>query len=117
MEMTLTTPELDTYIERQKARGFANIQQFEVEYWKRGATSFATFILTIIGVSISARKRKNGMGIALGIGLALILTYIMFQTVTSSLAIKANFPAAIAVWIPNFVFAIVALYYYKKAPK
>lgn len=117
MEMTLTTPELDTYIERQKARGFANIQQFEVEYWKRGATSFATFILTIIGVSISARKRKNGMGIALGIGLALILTYIMFQTVTSSLAIKANFPAAIAVWIPNFVFAIVALYYYKKAPQ
>lgn len=117
MEMTLTTPELDTYIERQKARGFANIQQFEVEYWKRGATSFATFILAIIGVSISARKRKNGMGIALGIGLALILTYIMFQTVTSSLAIKANFPAAIAVWIPNFVFAIVALYYYKKAPK
>ena len=117
MEMTLTTPELDTYIERQKARGFANIQQFEVEYWKRGATSFATFILTIIGVSISARKRKNGMGIALGIGLALILTYIMFQTVTSSLAIKANFPAAIAVCIPNFVFAIVALYYYKKAPK
>ena len=64
MEMTLTTPELKTYIDRQKERGFANIQKFEVEYWKRGATSFATFILTIIGVSISARKRKNGMGIA-----------------------------------------------------
>ena len=115
--MTLTTPELSKYIERQKERGFANIQQFEVEYWKRGATSFATFILTLIGVSISARKRKNGMGIALGIGLALTLTYIMFQTVTSSMAIKANFPAAIAVWIPNFVFAIIALYYYKKAPR
>ena len=117
MEMTLTTPELLTYIERQKARGFANIQQFEVEYWKRGATSFATFILTIIGVSISARKRKNGMGIALGIGVALILTYIMFQTVTSTLAINANFPAIVAVWIPNFAFAIVAFYYYKKAPR
>ena len=117
MEMTLTTPELKTYIERQKARGFANIQQFEVEYWKRGATSFATFILTVIGVSISARKRKNGMGIALGIGLALILTYIMFQTVSASLAINANFPAFIAVWIPNIVFAFIAFYYYKKAPR
>lgn len=117
MEMTLTTPALKTYIDRQKSRGFANIQKFEVEYWKRGATSFATFILTIIGVSISARKRKNGMGIALGIGLALILTYIMFQTVVSSLAINANFPALIAVWIPNAVFALVALYYYKKAPR
>lgn len=117
MEMTLTTPELKTYIDRQKERGFANIQKFEVEYWKRGATSFATFILTIIGVSISARKRKNGMGIALGIGLALILTYIMFQTVVASLAINANFPALIAVWIPNVVFSFVALYYYKKAPR
>lgn len=117
MEMTLTTPELREHIERQKARGFANIQQFEVEYYKRGATSFATFILTIIGVSISARKRKNGMGIALGIGLALILTYIMFQTVTSSMAINANVPAALAVWIPNIVFALVAFYYYKKAPR
>jgi lipopolysaccharide export system permease protein len=117
MEMTLTTPELREHIDRQKARGFANIQQFEVEYYKRGATSFATFILTIIGVSISARKRKNGMGIALGIGLALILTYIMFQTVTSSMAINANFPAAIAVWIPNFVFTLIAIYYYKKAPR
>ena len=117
MEMTLTTPELREHIERQKARGFANLQQFEVEYYKRGATSFATFILTIIGVSISARKRKNGMGIALGIGLALILTYIMFQTVTSSMAINANVPAALAVWIPNILFAIVAFYYYRKAPR
>jgi lipopolysaccharide export system permease protein len=117
MEMTLTTPELREHIDRQKARGFANIQQFEVEYYKRGASSFAIFILTIIGVSISARKRKNGMGIALGIGLALILAYIMFQTVASSMAINANFPAAIAVWIPNTLFAIVALYYYRKAPR
>ena len=117
MEMTLTTPELRKHIERQKARGFANIQPFEVEYYKRGATAFATFILTIIGVSISARKRKNGMGIALGIGLALILAYIMFQTVVSSLAVNANFPAVIAVWIPNFVYAIIAFYYFKKAPR
>lgn len=117
MEMTLTTPDLRRHIERQKARGFANIQQFEVEYYKRGASAFAIFILTIIGVSISARKRKNGMGIALGIGLALILAYIMFQTVASSLAINANFPAGIAVWIPNFLFAIIALYYYRKAPR
>ena len=117
MEMTLTSPELEEYIERQKARGFANIQQFEVEYWKRGASAFATFILTIIGVSISAKKRKNGMGIALGIGLTLILAYIMFQTVSSSMAVNAGVPAIFAVWLPNAIFMIIALYYYKKAPR
>lgn len=114
---TLTTPELKKYIERQKQRGFANIKEFEVEYWKRGASSFATFILTIIGVSISARKRKNGMGIALGIGLALILSYIMFQTVSSSFAVNASMHPALAAWLPNIIFAFIAFYIYKKAPR
>lgn len=117
METTLTTPELSNYIDRQKARGFANIKSFEVEYWKRTANPFATFILTIIGVSLAARKRKNGMGIALGIGLALIFAYIMFQTVSSSFAINANVPPPIAVWIPNVFFAFIAFFYYKKAPR
>ncbi len=114
---TLTTPELDTYITRQKARGFANIKEFEVEYYKRGASSFAAFILTTIGASLSARKRKNGLGISLGIGLALSVTYIMFQTVSSTFAINANVPPAIAVWIPNIIYVFIALYCYKKAPR
>lgn len=114
---TLTSPELATYIERQKQRGFANIKEFEVEYWKRGASAFATFILTIIGVAISARKRKNGMGIALGIGLGLILAYIMFQTVSATFAINANMHPALAAWMPNIVYAFIAYYFYKKAPR
>ncbi len=117
MEQTLTTPDLSNYIDRQKARGFANIKSFEVEYWKRTANPFATFILTIIGVSLAARKRKNGMGIALGIGLGLIFAYIMFQTVSSSFAINANVPPPVAVWIPNVFFAFIAFFYYKKAPR
>ena len=114
---TLTTPELSRYIDRQKQRGFANIQEFEVEYWKRGSSAFATFILTIIGVSISARKRKNGMGIALGIGLTLILGYIMFQTVSATFAVNANMHPALATWLPNIVYAFIAYYFYKRAPR
>lgn len=114
---TLTTPELTTYIARQKQRGFANIKEFEVEYWKRGASAFATFILTTIGVSISARKRKNGMGIALGIGLTLILAYIMFQTISSTFAVNANMHPGLAAWLPNILYSFVAYYFYKKAPR
>lgn len=67
----LTSPELSDYIEKQKRRGFANIKEFEIEYHKRIAMSFASFILTIIGVSLSSRKTKGGMGLHLGIGLGL----------------------------------------------
>ena len=116
-QQTLTNPELEKYIERQKQRGFANIQAFEVEYWQRGASSFAAFILTAIGLSLSAKKRKNGMGIALGAGLLLSFAYIMFQTISATFAVKGNFPPMLAVWIPNIVFIFIAIYCYRHAPK
>jgi len=114
---TFTSPQLRKYIASQKQRGIANIQEFEIEYHKRIAMSFAAFILTIIGVSLAARKSKNGMGLNLGIGLALSFSYILFQTISSTFAVNANFPPFVAVWIPNVLYAFIALFLYKKAPK
>ena len=57
------------------------------------------------------------MGIALGIGLGLILAYIMFQTISSTFAINANMHPALASWLPNIVYAAIAYYFYKKAPR
>ena len=114
---TMTSPDLREYIKKQKQRGFADIKAFEVEYYKRGASSFAAFILTAIGLSLSAKRRKNGMGIALGTGLTLTFAYILFQTISASFAINSNVPPILAVWIPNIVYIIIAFFFYRKAPK
>ena len=113
---TFTNPELQDYIAKQIDRGSSNVVQFQVEYHKRIAASFASFILTIIGLSLSAKKRKGGMGMYLGIGMALSFIYIMLQTVSSTFAINANLPPMIAAWIPNIIFAAVAYYCYRQAP-
>ena len=113
---TFTSPELKRYISKQQQRGSSNVVQYEVEYHKRIATSFASFILTIIGVSLSSRKRKGGMGMYLGIGLALSFTYILLQTVSATFAINADTPPVLAAWIPNILYAFIAYYCYKKAP-
>ena len=113
---TFTTPELRQYISKQIDRGSSNVVQYEVEYHKRIASSFASFILTTIGASLSSRKRKGGMGLYLGIGLALSFGYIMLQTVSSTFAINANTPPILAAWIPNIVFAVVAYFCYRQAP-
>ena len=112
---TMTSPQLSTYIDKQKARGMANIKGFEVEYHKRIAMSFAAFILTIIGVSLSSRKKKGGMGLSLGIGLGLSFSYILFQTISSAFA--EQMPVALAVWLPNILFTFIAIYLYRKAPR
>lgn len=114
---TFTSPELLDYISKQTSRGSGNVVQYEVEFHKRIAMSFSSFILTIIGLSLSARKRKGGMGLYLGIGLALSFGYIMLQTVSSTFAINADTPPILAAWIPNIVFAFIAYFCYKQAPR
>ncbi len=114
---TMTLPQLGEFIGKQKMRGAPNVNTFEVEYHKRFAMPFAAFILTVIGVSLSSQKRKGGMGISLGIGLALSFAYIMFQTVSATFSTNAGMPAALAAWIPNAVFAVIAFILYKRTPE
>ena len=113
----LTTPALKAYIDRQKKRGMGNIQQFEIEYYRRTAMSFASFILTVIGVSLSSRKIKGGMGKNIGVGLLLSFSYILFMQITSTFAVSGLVSPFIAIWIPNVVYVFIAAYLYKKAPR
>jgi len=112
----LTTPALKTYIDRQKQRGMGNIQQFEIEYHRRYAITFASFILTIIGVSLSSRKIKGGMGKNIGLGLILSFSYILFMQITSTFAVSGIVSPFIAIWIPNVIYIFIAGYLYTKAP-
>ena len=113
---TFTSPELKRYISKQQERGSVNVVQYEVEYHKRIATSFASFILTVIGASLSSRKRKGGMGLYLGIGLALSFTYILLQTISATFAINAGWPAWLAAWLPNIIYVFIAYFCYRQAP-
>ena len=116
-QQTMTSPQLKEYIANQKRRGFANIKEFEIEYHQRIAMSFAAFILTAIGLSLSSKKVKGGMGLNLGIGLALSFSYILFQTVSATFTVNGNTPPIVSVWIPNILYTIIAIYLYRKAPK
>lgn len=113
---TMTISQLDEFIDRQRLRGSAGLATFEVEYHKRFASSFAAFILTLIGVSLSCEKRKGGMGTSIGIGLALTFGYILFQTISSSFAINGGWPSALAVWTPNILYFFIAAWYYFRTP-
>lgn len=111
----MTSPQLKEYISRQKERGVANIKSFEIENERRFAMCAAAFILTIIGMSLSSKKVKGGMGVNIGIGLVLSFSYILFSTVTSTFAISGLTSPFVAMWIPNFIYIIIAVILYRKA--
>jgi len=109
--------ELKNYIIREKSKGSNMIEFFEVEQYKRTAFPFATFILTVIAVSVSSRKVRGGVGLQIALGLLLSCFYIMFLYIFKTIATTTSAPAMLAIWTPNIIFSFVALYFYKTAQK
>ncbi len=114
---TMTNDELKDYIQKQRIRGSGNLSIFEVEYHKRFASPFAAFVLSAIGMSLSLRKRKGGMGFSLGIGIALSATYILMQGISATFSTNAGMHPALAAWIPNILYTLIAIYLYRRAPQ
>ena len=114
---TLNYNELNNLIDTQKMRGDANVKFALIEKNTRFALPFSAFILTIMGVALSSKKRRGGIGWNIGIGIALAFTYILFLRFSQMFVHTDTLPPAIALWLPNIVFAIIAGFLYKIAPK
>lgn len=113
----LMLPELKEYEDQLRMRGSSNVVEFQIERYKMVANAFATFILTVIGVSIASRKIRGGMGLHIGIGLLISFSYILFMQFSTVFATNGGMNPLLAVWLPNILFAIVALFVYRTAPK
>lgn len=112
---TMDISALNQFIAQERIRGSEEMPFYLVEKYRRTAFPFATFILTLIGASLSSRKVRGGIGVQIGLGILISFSYIMFMQISTTFATKGNMPPLIAVWIPNIVFAFVAAYYLKKA--
>ena len=120
VEQTISTMkigELNDFLRQQRSKGSDSINIIEVERHTRYAYPMATFILTLIGVSLSSRKVRGGTGLHIGIGIALCFSYIMLNRVFEEFAKGGTLPPMLAVWLPNIIYAIIAIYLYRKAPK
>ncbi len=109
--------QLRKFIKNERLKGSENIRFYEVEKDKRVAFPFATFILTLIAVSVSSRKVRGGIGMHIAFGMALTFAYILFMRITETFATYGNLPPIVATWLPNIIFAGIALYMIRVAPK
>ncbi len=114
---TMTFSQLKKFIANEKAKGSAFIPEYEIILYERTALPFSTYVLTVIGVSVSSRRKRGGVGINIALGLGIIFIYIFAMKVTNVAALNVGFPAYIAVWIPNLLFGGIAYILYRYAPK
>ena len=114
---TLNIRELNDLIATQKMRGDANVMYAAIERQRRLTMPFSALILTIIGVSLSARKRRGGIGWNIAIGIALAFSYIFFLRMSEMFVYTDTLPPGIALWLPNLLYMIIAYFLYKRACK
>ena len=113
----LTYDELNEMIGILSMRRDGNVKTALIEKHTRLALPFSAFILTIIGVSLSSRKRRGGVGWNLALGIALTFTYILFMQFSQMFVQTDTLTPAVALWLPNIVFAFIAIILYRLAPK
>ncbi|WP_418992885.1 LptF/LptG family permease [Alistipes sp.] len=114
---TMNISQLNDFLDQQRAKGSDSINIIEVEKHARYAYPLSTFILTLIGVSLSSRKVRGGTGLHIGIGTALCFSYILFNRFFEEFAKSGTLPPGLAVWLPNLIYLVIAVYLYRKAPK
>ena len=57
------------------------------------------------------------MGLNLAAGTALGFSYILFMQFSEMFVVTDTLPAGVAVWLPNILYAIIAIALYIKSPK
>ena len=117
MIKSLKIKELTEFLNQQRAKGSDSVTIIEVERHSRYSYPLGTFILTLIGVSLSSRKVRGGTGLHIGIGITLCFSYILFTRFAEEFAKSGTMPPGLAVWMPNILYMCVAVYLYNKAPK
>jgi lipopolysaccharide export system permease protein len=102
--------ELRDFIAKEDARGSSNVGRFKLVLYRKWSLPVSVFILTIIAVAVSSIKRRGGMGVNLAVGICIAMVFVFFDKIFGVMAEQSDFPPLIAVWFPNVIFGILAIY-------
>ena len=109
--------ELKKMIVREEQKGSDRVPFYEIELHQRTSYPFATYILTIIGVTVSSRKKRGGIGRNVALGLFFVFVYIFSMKMMTVSAVNLGVNVPLAVWIPNILFTLIALGLFYKSQK
>lgn len=101
------TSVLRASINRMRRAG-ENVAAEEVEYHYRFSYSMVGLIVVLLGLPVAVRIRRGG--VMFGLGLALLLSFLYWGAIQTSRAYGTAHVVspALAAWLPNLVFGLVA---------
>jgi len=78
--------------------------RIEIEYHSRFAFAFASFVVILFGLTISANKRKGGTAIQFGINVLLTFIYLVFMKVSQAFGKNGVLNPFLTAWLANIIF-------------
>jgi len=130
---TMNSRELSKFIAQEEITGNENIASYQMEMQRRSSYPLSAYVFVLLAVALASQKRRGGLGINIAIGLVLSAIYIFTMQISQTFATTGILstgawlgktllwitiqPAEFAIWIPNILFAGVAIWRYIVAPK
>jgi LPS export ABC transporter permease LptG len=101
--------ELRDYIRELRSSGEA-VPELEVEFYSKIALPIVSFVMSLVALPFAFRLGRRGalysVGLAVVLGMVFLGVFAFFQTMGET----ATFPAAVAVWSPSLLFALLSGY-------
>lgn len=113
----LKTPRLSRLIKQEELRGSETVNALKFERYRRDAYAISVIVMTMIAAILACRKVRGGSGLHLALAFIIGVTFIVFDKFSMVFSTKGNFPPIIAAWLPCFLFAGLAFWLYRRAPK
>ncbi len=78
--------------------------RIEIEYHSRFAFAFASLIVVLFGVPISANKRSGGFALQIGYSLLITFLYLVFMKVSQAFGKNGALSPVLTAWSANIIF-------------
>lgn len=113
----LTLPELEAHIQKLIYKGNDNVRFFITEKHIRYMTPFAIIILIVLGFLVALHKPRGSVGRRITLGSILACFYIVLFLSAKIVAETQSEHPLLDIWLPNIIFSILCMTFYRLVPK
>lgn len=100
--------------EAEQAKVPENRRKYLIEAHKRLVLPVGCLIISLIGLPLGLQARPGRKAIGIQAGLAIFVFYYIFFTMGKTLAEEGVLPVALAMWMPNTLFLLLALFWVRR---
>jgi len=112
----VTRQEIETQLNRRTSYE-RQVDRYRVEIHKKYSIPFACLIFVLVGSPLAIRMGRSGMNTAIGLSILFFLVYYVFLIGGEKMADRGLVAPAVAMWAPNVIFGVLALFLLRKAAR